>query len=214
MRFAFRAIWLLPAVLMLPACNATLMSPAALEDGVARAEWVMVDPEDAWVNVPDATIVLERRFADVREQRLSLPNRSTLSGDNFAHIRAVPSSQGGVFDQDRALASAGGLPVPFAADDLGTMRSREDAAGAVAWTEWTDGAGTYCVLALRRLTSGARVLPEGAIALDVVLRNCVPGGVETALAPVQPSAVAFAAPRGIAQGANVLTLSPLAAPAP
>ena len=52
------------------------------------------------------------------------------------------------------------------------MHSREDSAGAINWTEWTDGAGNTCVLALRRLGPSVRVMPGRAHAMDVVVRNC------------------------------------------
>ncbi len=214
MRLTLGKLLMFLGLVALPACNATLITQAELQEGVERAEWVIVDAENAWANLPGATMVLERRFADVVEQRVSLPNDTVISGDNFAHLRAVPRSDGHIFDLERALVQVGGLPSPFARDDLDVMRSREDAAGALAWTEWTDGAGTTCVLALRRLTPGARVMPAQARALDMVLRNCSTDGPEAALAPAGPQAVTFSAPHGAAQGAGVLTLSPLAAPMP
>jgi hypothetical protein len=214
MRLTLGKLLLFLGLLALPACNATLMTQGELQDGVERAEWVIVEADAAWVNLDGATMVLERRFADVVEQRVSLPNHTTMSGDNFAHLRAVPRTDGHVFDLERALVQAGGLPAPFTQDDLGVMRSREDAAGTLAWTEWTDGAGTTCVLAFRRMTPAARVIPAQARALDMVLRNCSSDGAEAALAHAGPDAVAFSAPHGAARGGEVLTLSPLAAPMP
>lgn len=166
------------------------------------------------MNVPRSTVVLERRFADAREQRMALPNQTVLDGDNFIHLRAVSETDGHIFDLERAVARAGGLPVPFRIDDLSVLRSREDAAGTLTWTQWTDGAGTFCVLAFRRLTAANRVLPNDVRAFDMVLRNCALESEDNALAPAEPESVAFGAPVGIAQGANVLTISPLAAPMP
>jgi hypothetical protein len=209
-----RVVWLLLGAFMLSACETTINTRAEVEAGVARAEWVMVPPDTAWVNTPGATLVLERQFAEVREQRISLPNDTTLAGDNFIHLRAVAPSHGHIFELDRALQQAGGLPAPFAEEDLDVMRSREDSAGTLTWTEWTNGAGTDCVMALRRVPAGVRLLPGRATALDLVMRNCVSGGVDAALAPAGPAAVAFPAPHGSDRGAEVLTLSPLAAPMP
>ena len=55
------------------------------------------------MNVPEASMVLERRFADVVEQRVSLPNQTMLAGDNYVHVRAVPPSDSRIFEIERAL---------------------------------------------------------------------------------------------------------------
>jgi len=188
--------------------------PFDIQEGVGRAEWALIPTDESWMNFSGATLVLERRFADVREQRSLLPNHTSLPGDNFAHLRAVPPSDGALLSLDRALARAGGLPGPFVKDDLNVVRARDDAAGTLNWLEWTGGAGTTCVLAIRRLPINARVLPNQAIALDMVMRNCVRGDVTAALAPAAPEVVAFGAPYGAERGAKRRTLSPLAAPVP
>ena len=65
-----------------------------------------------------------------------------------------------------------------------------------------------CVLVMRRLGIGARPLPRGTSALDLVMRNCVVGSVEQALAPMGERALGVS---GSAQG-TVRSLSPYAAP--
>lgn len=199
---------------MLSACETTINTRADVEAGLQRAEWAMVPEESAWVNPPETTLVLERRYADVREQRVSLPNHTSLPGDNFIHLRAVPPSRGGIFELDQALQQAGGLPYPFTEAELEVMRSREDSAGSLSWTQWTDGAGTECVLALRRIPAGVRMMPGEATSIDLVMRNCIAGELEAALEPVGPHSAAFSSPHGSERGAEVLTLSPLAAPMP
>lgn len=201
------------AFLSLSACT-TVMTPHERQQGLERAEWAIVGADEAWMNMPDASIVLERRFAEIVEQRVSLPNHTTMSGDNFAYLRAVPQSDGHIFELDRVIAQAGGLPAPFTDEEIRVMRSTQDAAGALNWTEWTDGAGNTCVLALRRLTPAVRIVPTGARAIDLMLRNCSADGVEAALRPAGPAAVALPAPHGTGRGGEILTMSPLAAPMP
>jgi len=212
-----RLIWdavciMVPLLLM--GCSGSILVPFEIQQGVERAEWAFIPTDESWMNFPGATLVVERRFAGVREQRSLLPNHTFMPGDNFAHLRAVPPSDGALLSLDRALMRAGGLPGPFVKDDLNVMRARDDAAGTLNWSEWTGGAGTTCVLAIRRLSISARVLPNQAIALDMVMRNCVRGDAAAALAPAAPEAVAFGAPYGANRGAKQRTLSPLAAPVP
>lgn len=185
-----------------------------LEAEIARAEWAIVPAGTAWVDLPKARLVMERRAGALVEQRIALPNTTVMQGDNFAFLRAVPSSSPGVIRLERVLEQAGGLPYPFSQDDVSVMRGRTDAAGALSWTEWSDGAGTTCVLALRRLSVATRVLPGQAGAIDMVLRNCIRGEAEDALAPADPAAVGFSASRHPSSNASHRTLSPLAAPAP
>jgi len=192
----------------------SIRSPYETQQGVERAEWASIPQEDAWVNIPYTMLVLERRFADISEQRILLPNHTALPGDNFVHLRAEPRSDGGLLSLDRALERAGGLAVPFTARELDSIRSRDDAAGTLNWAEWTDGAGTICVLVIRRMLIGMRLLPNQAVALDMVMRNCVRDGATAALAPAGPEAVSFGAPFGIERGGEQRNLSPLAAPLP
>jgi hypothetical protein len=214
MRLPIMTSTLVLASVLLVGCVDGLITPFEMQQAVERAEWGIVPPEDAWVNVPGATLVVERRFANISEQRSLLPNHTALHGDNFAHLRAVPQSHGGLLSLEKALERAGGLPRPFTSRDLDSMRSRQDAAGTLNWAEWTDGAGTTCVLAIRRMPISIRVLPNRAIALDMVMRNCVRGGATAALASAGPETVSFGAPSGVARGGEQRNLSPLAAPLP
>jgi hypothetical protein len=215
LRAQMRRRILYPAlVLALVPLAACIRTPSEIQEGMERAEWALVQQQDSWVNMPGTTLVVERRYANITEQRTLLPNRTSLPGDNFAHLRAVPRSDGGLLSLERVLERSGGLPPPFAKDDLNAMRSRDDAAGTLNWSEWSDGAGTNCVLAIRRMPIGVRVLPFQAIALDMVMRNCVRGDAAAALAPAGSEFVAFGAPYGVSRGAKQRNLSPLAAPQP
>lgn len=199
---------------MLAGC-VTLPKPQhELQAEISRAEWVIVPAANAWVHVPEARLVMERRAGALVEQRIALPNATILQGDNFIFLSAISSRSPGVIVLERVLEQAGGLPYPFSQDDLSVMRARTDSAGAVSWTEWSNGAGTTCVLALRRLGVAARILPGQASAIDMVLRNCVRGEADAALAPAAPGAVAFSAQARASGAASQRNLSPLAAPAP
>lgn len=198
----------------LSACTAPPIGRTELQSAVSRAEWIIVPNAQAWIFVPDAQLVMERRFGPVAEQRITLVNRTALHGDNFVYLRAIDANSPGVIRLDHAVEQAGGLPPPFSTEELAVMRSRSDGVGALSWTEWSSGAGTTCVFALRRMTVAARILPNRAGALDMVMRNCVIGEADAALRPAGEDAVGFPASARPAAGGSHRTLSPLAAPAP
>lgn len=203
------------AIGLLAGCVPNLTTPYEAEQQLARAEWQVRPLAEAWVNSPQSRLLLERRAAGQAEQRLDLPNPTNLQGENLLHVRTVtPMRRSARLDIEEALGFLGGLPYPFTADDLSAMRSRGDAAGTLTWAEWTNGAGFTCVLAVRRLEVGVRLVPTEASALDLVMRNCVHGDSAAALLPAGPRTVAFPATPGIAEGVPLRTLSPLAAPAP
>lgn len=179
----------------------------ALERG---AEFAVVPPGRALVHAPESLLVFERNIGGALEQRVVLPNDTTIPGDNVLHLRAqtVTSARPQEFSLDEISARFGGLPAPFGRAVPGSLLSGQDSLGAYVYARETIGVDTVCVLVLRRLTAGARPLPRGAHALDVVLRNCVVGTVEQALAPMSDRALAIAA----APQATVYTLSPFAAP--
>ncbi|WP_207287097.1 hypothetical protein [Rhodovulum adriaticum] len=171
---------------------------------------------ESWVYAKDARLLVERATTRVREQRILLRNRTSLRGDNFIFLRTVDLPRYGVaprLAQDDLIAHAGGRPPPFDRVDAKLVNSLNDSIGAVTWAEWTDGAGTFCVLAVRRLDDTARVLTYGADVMDVLMRNCSGGSFDAALAPIMDAAIAFPPASG-ARGAGPRNLSPLAAPMP
>lgn len=209
--------------LNLAACNLQVHGGerTAIAGEYSVAQYLRRPAGQAWVHAADARLVIERREGRVQEQRILLANPSSLRGDNFLYLQArrLPLPQRGRIAVpprlavERLVARAGGTPPPF--DRLGAdfVNSRQDTLGAVIWAQWTDGAGTFCVLALRRLDTRQRVLPGRADFMDVLLRNCAGGSYEDALSPIMADRIGF--PPGSSAGADApRTLSPLAAPRP
>lgn len=174
------------------------------------AEFAVVPASRAMVHAPDALLVLERTLGAAVEQRIVLPNTTALRGDNVIHIRAQTGGSARLteFNFSELTTRFGGLPAPFQRLTDGMLQSGEDTLGSFVYGRETVGANTLCVLVLRRLTVGARPLPRGTQALDVMMRNCVDGSLEQALAPISERSLGVS---GSAQGA-VYTLSPHAAP--
>lgn len=173
-------------------------------------EYSIVQPSRALVHAPDALVVFERALGQALEQRIVLPNLTAMRGDNVLHVRAQTgdSARLSEFNFAEIAARFGGLPAPFERLSEGGMMSGEDSLGSFVYASESIGTNTVCVLVLRRLTVGARPLPRGTQALDVVMRNCVLGTREQALAPASERLLAVG---GGAQG-EIYTLSPHAAP--
>ena len=174
------------------------------------AEYTIVPSTRAMVNAPTALLVFERSLGRAVEQRIVLPNDTAVSGDNVIHVRAQTSdtAQLSEFSFDEIAARFGGLPAPFERQETNRLSSGRDSLGAYLFAREQMGVGATCVLVIRRIGVGARPLPRGTQALDMVMRNCVNGTVEQALAPLGERALAVG---GTATG-SVLTLSPHAAP--
>lgn len=181
---------------------------SVLED---TSEFQVVPAARAFVYAPDALITLERRLDRAVEQRISLVNTSTVAGDNQLILRAQTPENVDVnlFRLEEFLTRFGGAPYPFQALSDSDLQSSRDQLGPFFYAQRRMGTDTLCVVAIRRLPFSARPLPRGSDALDVMMRNCVRGDLEQALAPFTPERLA-AAPSATAGG--VLTLSPHAAP--
>ncbi len=173
-------------------------------------EYSVIPASRAMVHASDALVVFERNLGAALEQRIVLPNATALRGDNVIHIRAQTGSSARLteFNFREITTRFGGLPAPFQLQTDGALLSGEDSLGSFVYARETIGTGTLCVLVLRRLTVGARPLPRGAQALDVMMRNCVAGSLDEALAPISERSLGVS---GSAQEA-VYTLSPHAAP--
>lgn len=173
-------------------------------------EYGIVPASRTMVSAPNALIVFERNLGGAIEQQIVLPNATAVRGDNVLHIRAQNSvsSRLGEFSFDEISTRFGGLPAPFERLNASGLRSGTDELGSFVYGTENIGTSTVCVLVLRRVGVGARPLPRGTRALDMVMRNCVNGTVEQALAPMSERALGV---RGTIQG-SVYTLSPHAAP--
>lgn len=173
-------------------------------------EYTIVPPTRAMVNAPEALVIFERNLAGAIEQRIVLPNATTMRGDNVLHVRAQTADSARLeeFRFDDIALRFGGLPSPFERLTEGSLNSGSDALGSYVYARETVGTNTLCVLVLRRLGVGARPLPRGTQALDVMMRNCVTGTLQDAMAPMSDRALSVG---GTAQG-TVYTLSPHAAP--
>jgi len=161
-----------------------------------------------WTTAPTALVMIQRAQPGEGIQIIGLENATTLEGDNFLWLRAHGGRASGRFDLENTLQRVGGVPTPFRTLDNRNLRTGSDGLGDYFWQEWRSGAATNCVIALRRLESGARALPRGTRSLEVFLRNCVDGPIEQALAPILADQISL----GAAAGSRVV--SPLAAPRP
>lgn len=182
----------------------------ALETLERTAEYNVVSAGRAMVHAPEAILVLERNLGGAVEQRVVLPNRTAVRGDNVIHLRAQTdlSARSEAFSFDEIATRFGGLPAPFERLEATGLLSGSDGLGSYVYARQDIGTDTVCVLVMRRLAPGARPMPRGTRSLDMIMRNCVAGGLETALAPMGERALGVsAAPQG-----TIYTLSPFAAP--
>ncbi|ETX14094.1 hypothetical protein OCH239_05485 [Roseivivax halodurans JCM 10272] len=202
------------ALAMLASCGTFPRTTSEFRDALDRAPQVQRGPSDAWVSAPEIDMVLERALGPVTEQRILLPNVTSVSGDNFVLLRARDTggaSVGRFMPLDLVYAN-GGTPPPFPEFDDLLLRSRTDSVGVLSWATWTNDAGLTCVLAFRRLDNTSRIVTAGDATIDMMLRNCVRGDAETALVPALPESVGFGS-TAAGTGAPRM-LSPLAAPNP
>lgn len=172
--------------------------------------YYVVDVSNALVNVPSALLVLERRAGNTHEQRIVLPNPTTLRGDNEIWVKAHGSRQTTLkrFSFEDVKRDSGGWPHPFGDLTAGGLVSSSDALGSFAYAQKAYGANTKCVLVLRRVGAEARTMASGAKALDVVMRHCTLGTLEDALAPMGGSTLGYEA----TSTGQIYSLSPHAAP--
>ncbi len=177
---------------MLSACQmsgpGTNASPT--ERAEALSEYRIVPASRAFVNVPNALVVMERDLGVATEQRATLPNTTSLAGENTILMRAQTnrSSSRARLLLDDVLAQFGGTPSPFGTITESALTARSDQYGDITYSVMRPGGDVTCVLAFRRSQIGARALPRGTSALDLMLRNCVSGSVEEALSPIGPDA--------------------------
>lgn len=186
-----------------------------VEEREVTEEYRIAEVTRAFVHVPDALILVERNLGSSVEQQLSLPNDTTVRGDNVLMVRARSGRETNItlLQLNEVLERMGGVPTPFDGLRESDLNSGTDSLGSFVFAERRIGADTICVLGLRRLTHASRPLPRGADAIDVMLRNCVRGSREQALAPMGAERLSMTAVAAIDPRApGYLTLSPHAAP--
>lgn len=181
----------------------------------AAREFFLRPLNEAWTAQPSGLVLTQRRAPRSRQQIIGLANETTLRGDNFMLLVAYgsPAHVPRSFRLETVLETAGGVPYPFEELTDSDLNRQRDSLGTFFWKEFDTRTGVACVLAIRRLDYETRMLPANTAAMEVVLRNCVPGSAREALAPMRPDrlAVAFRA-ASINGGVRPRVLNPLAAP--
>lgn len=174
----------------------SLTGNSPTEQAEAVTEFRVVPSSRAFVNVPNAVLVLERELLGAVEQRVTLPNATSLAGENTIIMRAQTgrtSSTTRLVLSD-VLMQFGGTPHPFGTITDSALTATSDQYGDITYTTLRPGGDLTCVLAFRRTQIASRALPAGASSLDVMLRNCVSGSLELALAPIGQAAFGLGSP--------------------
>jgi hypothetical protein len=171
-----------------------------------------VRAEQAWINAPEAQMVLQRELPRTTEQRISLRNRTLVPGDNLMALRTRSGLRArGPLRFEELVRWVGEIPAPFANVTPGEMISDSDELGSYLWTEEAFGNDTLCVLGIRRVDSSMRQIPSRDDVMDVMLRNCVIGTAEDALQPLLAGSITSPALAQVGSGETRL-ISPLAGP--
>jgi hypothetical protein len=205
-------------LLVLTGCaRAPLQIAPSDREMASSTQFVSVRSPRAWVNLPTALMVTQRALRDSEEQRIGLPNSTTVAGDNLVILRAH-SPRGA--DHGRLVFTdfmrrIGSPPTPFERLASGEMRTGEDSLGHYLWAEQRTGSGTICILGMRRLTEMDRQIPNKYAVLDVMVRNCVDGPVDQALLPITDAYIGFGygVSNGVPDGKSRM-MSALAGPTP
>ncbi|WP_157937600.1 hypothetical protein [Oceaniglobus roseus] len=202
--------------LAVAACTA---SPGLFSAGVgatrSAAQYALGRLDRLWATPAEALVMVQRRVGRESEQLIGLENDTTLEGDNYLMLiaRLPDGLPAGRFVLGDFLARVGGAPYPFRNVSDKSLRSASDSAGTYFWLQYSAGTQTNCVLAFRRLQGSDRLLPRGTNLMEALLRNCVNGSVEEALAPIRDSQIRLGAISNTSapNGGNRM-LSPLAGP--
>lgn len=165
----------------------------------------------SWINAPGIVMVMQRGLRGESEQRVALVNQAPVAGENVIIMRSRAGNATARLDFYEFVRWAGGAPSPFEAIDVGELLTGNDETGTYFWVEQSIGEASHCVFGIRRLTSAQRLLPDGATSLDILLRNCVRGDPEEALAPLLGGSVSAAPIAGVEAG-QTSVISPLAGP--
>jgi hypothetical protein len=206
-------IALVSGVIVLPSCDigsaGMIFSNTKLEETIPMQA---IPAERAWINTSETQIVLQRELPRAAEQRISLRNRTLVSGDNIIVLRTRSGLRArGPLRFEELVRWVGEIPAPFADVTSGEMISDSDELGSYLWTEERFGNDTICVLGIRRVDSSMRQIPSGDDVMDVMLRNCVAGTAEDALQPLLAGSITSPALAQVGTGESRL-ISPLSGP--
>ncbi|MGP3699642.1 hypothetical protein [Rhodobacter sp. NSM] len=202
------------AAALLSACSPADLPVISLSLPQATTEYRIVPNQRRWVGVAAGDTTLERMGETGPEQLIVLPNATTTPGDNFILLKARKDlGAGGRFSTSVFSEEMDERIRPFRGLSEASLRSRTDPLGPLIWAEMRQGS-LYCVLAFRRADAAARMLPVNARTVDLMMRNCVNGDLETALAPIGAASLSGIAGAGTGAGGGSVLLSPLAGPQP
>ena len=208
----FMRLSVLPLVMAGAGCVSDIRHLSLTSQQIQEREpFVSLSTQQAWINAPGIRSVLQRDLGNGLEQRIGLANATPVPGDNVVMLRSRNVLAGfGRLRFESLVDSFGGLPQPFADLSSGDLLQDDDGVGPYFWATRMLGDVT-CVLGMRRLNAGMRQLPGDSGAMDIMLRNCVLGSQQDALAPMMAGSIGVAPIARDPQG-NSRMLSPLAAP--
>jgi hypothetical protein len=177
-------------------------------------EYMLQRLDRAWAAPSGSLIALQRPVGNEFEQVIGLVNDTSLPGDNQLWLRArVPDGfPVGRFRLEDFLGRIGTVPPPFTEVSDRDLRSANDSLGTYFFLVYRTGGEVNCVLAFRRIDGAQRLLPQGTSIMEAMLRNCVPGPIETALLPITDRQIGVAAVAAATTDGGNRMLSPLAAP--
>lgn len=172
----------------------------------------LVSPGQSWISVPQSQVVVQRSVRGATEQVVGLPSKTAVPGEDQIIMYAYPPGYlgSGLLHFADIKKMLGKLPHPFEDASEDGFVAGQDSLGDYVWQAKEYGSVT-CVLALRRIDSTRRALPQGVQSLDLVLRNCVFGSSDDALAPIMEANLAASSAAGSGTGSSRM-MSPLAAP--
>lgn len=181
----------------------------------ASLQYTEAQSGSAWAAPVGGQVAITRKLGREGEQIIGLVNDTAIAGDNFLWMGARETNRDspGRFKLDDLVTHAGGVPPPFHDLSDDGLHSGTDSLGPFFWLEYRAGPQTNCVLAVRRIDASRRMLPQGTNLLEVMLRNCIQGSIETALNPIRDSQIGVAdtgSNQQLTGGSRML--SPLAAP--
>lgn len=204
---------------ILSACGASYMHGPRLpdlmwywQDPDTDTPYSLVSPGQSWITVPQSQVVVQRSVKGATEQIVALPSSTAVPGEDQIIMYAYPPGYlgSGILRFAEVKKMLGTLPHPFENANEDGFVAGHDTLGDYVWQAQEFGSVT-CVLAMRRIDSTRRALPQGVQSIDLILRHCVFGSSDEALAPIMEANLATSYASGSGTGSPRM-MSPLAAP--